>query len=412
MSTNTKTNKRKILNDPIYGFISILNETAFDIIEHPYFQRLRRISQLGLTYLVYPGAYHTRFHHAIGAAHLMQRAISVLRSKGVEISEEEGEAVYYAILLHDIGHGPFSHALEHSIVNNVSHEKISILFMRKLNEEFEGKLDLAITIFQNKYPKKFLHQLISSQLDMDRMDYLRRDSFYSGVSEGIIGVDRIISMLNVCNDQLVVEAKAVYSIEKYIMARTLMYWQVYLHKTVLVAEFTLLNILKRAKEIAGNGAELFSSSALKHFLYTKITHQTFLDDPQTLDLFARLDDFDIMGAIKEWQYHSDPILSQLSKDLIQRNLSKIEIQNEPFDKQYIENLSHKIKSHFGLSEKELNYYLQINSISVASYDNSRDKINLLYKDGSVKEITDVADQLNMGVMVARKEKHFVFYPKI
>lgn len=405
-------NKRKILNDPLYGFITIPNETAYDIIEHPFFQRLRRISQLGLTYLVYPGAYHTRFHHALGAAHLMSRAIEVLRAKGVEISDKEKDGVYYAILLHDIGHGPFSHALENSIVEGVSHESLSKLFMKKLNQEFHGELDLAIEIFENRYHKKFLHQLIASQLDMDRMDYLRRDSFYSGVSEGVIGVDRIISMLNVIDDELVVEAKAVYSIEKYLMARTLMYWQVYLHKTVLVAEFTLLNILKRAKELALQGVPLFCTSALRPFLYERIGMEEFNTNPERLFAFSQLDDVDIMASIKEWVNHDDLILSQLCKGLIDRNLSKIEIQNEPFDPHHIAEIKENIKKRYELSEKELDYFFYQNKIAIHSYDNRKNKINLLFKDGSIKEITEVADQLNMSVMIDSKTKHFIYYPKM
>ena len=296
---NSFSNKLKIFNDPIYGFVSLPYEIIYDLIDHPYFQRLRRIKQLGLTNLVYPGALHTRFHHAMGAMHLMGQAIDVIRSKGHDISEEEAQGVTIAILLHDIGHGPFSHALEHSIVNNITHEDISELFMSRLNEEFKGKLTLAISIFQNKYKKKFLHQLVSSQLDMDRLDYLNRDSFFTGVSEGVVSSDRIIKMLNVVNDQLAIEAKGIYSIEKFIIARRLMYWQVYLHKTVLSAESLLVNILKRAKDLAEKKVDLFCTPALRMFLYNKFSEKDFSTNEKLLDVFAQLDDNDIMTSINE-----------------------------------------------------------------------------------------------------------------
>ncbi|MES1224106.1 MAG: HD domain-containing protein, partial [Bacteroidota bacterium] len=302
-------NKRKIFNDPIYGFITIPNELIFDLIEHPYFQRLRRIKQLGLTALVYPGALHTRFHHAMGAMYLMTQAIDVLRAKGVEITAEEAEGVTAAVLLHDIGHGPFSHALESSLVNDVSHEQLSEIFMDKLNAELKGKLSLAIRIFRNEYSKKFLHQLVSSQLDMDRLDYLKRDSFFTGVSEGIISSDRIIAMLAVANDSLAIEAKGIYSIEKFIIARRLMYWQVYLHKTVLSAEHLLVNILSRAKELSANGEELFATPALQVFLKNNFSKTDFTANETVLSAFAELDDNDIFTSIKVWKDADDPILA-------------------------------------------------------------------------------------------------------
>ena len=354
---NTFSNKRKIFNDPIYGFVSIPYEIIYDLIEHPYFQRLRRIKQLGLTNLVYPGALHTRFHHAMGAMHLMGEAIEVIRSKGNEITDEEAKAVTIAILLHDIGHGPFSHALEHSIVSDVSHEAISELFMNRLNNEFNGELTLAIKIFQNKYRKKFLHQLVSSQLDMDRLDYLKRDSFFTGVSEGVVSSDRIIIMLNVVNDQLAVEAKGIYSIEKFIIARRLMYWQVYLHKTVLSAENLLVNILRRAKELAEKKEELFCTPALRTFLYKQHSLNDFIKKPETLDSFALLDDSDIMTSVKVWTTHKDAVLSKLCNQLVNRKLFKIELQNIPFKEEKIKELKNKIKALYKLNDKQVNYFV-------------------------------------------------------
>ena len=338
------TNKHKILNDPIYGFTAIPNELIFDILEHPYYQRLRRITQLGLTYLVYPGAYHTRFHHALGAMHLMQKAVKTLQSKGHKITPDEETGVLAAILLHDIGHGPFSHALEHSIVNGVNHEDISLMIMDRLNEQFDGKLSLAIQIFKNQHPKLFLHQLISSQLDLDRLDYLKRDSFYTGVSEGVINSDRLISMFNVRNGELVIDAKAIYSVEKFIIARRLMYWQVYLHKAVLSAEFTLVEILKRAKYLVQNGTELFSTLALNEFLKKNHSLEDFNTNPGLLDTFCLLDDFDIMTSVKEWVHHKDKVLSLLCTKIIERKLLKIELQDEPFELNYILEIQKKNRS--------------------------------------------------------------------
>ncbi|MDP2160463.1 MAG: HD domain-containing protein, partial [Flavobacterium sp.] len=328
------TNKLKIFNDPIYGFITIPNELVFDLIQHPYFQRLRRISQMGLSYLVYPGAHHTRFHHALGAMHLMQKAVEVLRFKGVSISKEEETALYIAILLHDIGHGPFSHAMEQSIVENVHHEELSLLFMNQLNQEFDGKLSLAIKIFKGDYHRKFMLQLISSQLDMDRMDYLKRDSFYSGVAEGNINSDRLIQMLHVVDDVLVMEEKAIYSIEKFLMARRLMYWQAYLHKTSLVAELILIRVFKRAKELIQKRMPLSCSQPLHYFLQNKIEVADF--DTVILDKFAQLDDFDIVSALKIWQYEDDFILSTLSKMIINRDLLKIKLSDQKSEKEVLD----------------------------------------------------------------------------
>jgi HD superfamily phosphohydrolase len=410
VKTNS-VNKRKIFNDPIYGFITLPNELIFDLIEHPYFQRLRRIKQLGLTALVYPGALHTRFHHAMGAMYLMTQAIDVLRAKGVEISSEEAEGVTCAILLHDIGHGPFSHALESSLVSDISHEQISEIFMDKLNTEFKGKLSLAIRIFRNQYPKKFLHQLVSSQLDMDRLDYLKRDSFFTGVSEGIISSDRIIAMLAVANDSLAIEAKGIYSIEKFIIARRLMYWQVYLHKTVLSAEQLLVNILSRAKELCAAGMDLFATPALNLFLKNNFSKADFISSDRILNAFSDLDDNDIYTSIKVWKEAKDPILSFLCSCLVNRNLFKIELQNENFSAQKIADLKQKAKDKYKLSEAELKYFIFTDSIKNSAYNPSSERISILYKDGKTVDIADAADQLNISVLSLPVEKFFLCYPK-
>lgn len=408
---NTFSNKLKIFNDPIYGFVSLPYEIIFDLIDHPYFQRLRRIKQLGLTNLVYPGALHTRFHHAMGAMHLMGQAIDVIRSKGHEITEEEAKAVTIAILLHDIGHGPFSHALEHSIVSNVTHEDISELFMSRLNTEFNGQLTLAISIFQNKYKKKFLNQLVSSQLDMDRLDYLNRDSFFTGVSEGVVSSDRIIKMLNVVNDQLAIEAKGIYSIEKFIIARRLMYWQVYLHKTVLSAESLLVNILKRAKELAEKKADLFCTPALRSFLYNKYSEKDFKTNPTLLDIFSKLDDNDIMTSIKVWTSHSDTVLSSLCKQLVDRKLFKVELQNQAFKEEKIKLIKQNIKKRLKLKDKEVNYFVFTGIVSNDAYRSDKIRINILFKDGSVSDIADASDQLSIDVLAKTVKKHYLCSPK-
>ena len=374
-----KYNKKKVFNDPIYGFISLPFDLVFDIIEHPYFQRLRRIKQLGLTHLVYPGALHTRFHHALGAMHLCMKAIDVIRSKGHEVSNEEYEATILSILLHDIGHGPFSHSLEYSIVEGVTHEDISTFFMQALNREFEDKLNLSIEIFENRHQKRFLHQLVSSQLDMDRMDYLKRDSFYTGVSEGVISSDRIISMLNVSNGELCVEAKGIYSVEKFIIARRLMYWQVYLHKTVISAEKLIINILKRAKKLALNGEELFCTDALRFFLYKERDKESFINNPEVLQQFSELDDFDIITAVKMWRKHSDKILSTLCNALINRSLYKIKLSaKESFTKNR-EDWEIILKRDYQLEKNSLEYFTFSGSIANNAYNPKMDKINLLYK---------------------------------
>ncbi|WP_187661425.1 HD domain-containing protein [Polaribacter sp. BM10] len=403
-----KPNKLKILNDPIYGFIQIPNSLIFDIIEHPYFQRLRRITQMGFSNLVYPGANHTRFHHAVGCMHLMQKAIRVLRFKQVEISKDEETALCIAILLHDIGHGAFSHALEHSIVSEISHEEISLKFMKKLNEEFKGKLSLAIEIFEGKNSRKFLCQLISSQLDIDRLDYLKRDSFYTGVTEGNISSDRLIAMMNVKNDELVIEHKGIYSVEKFLIARRLMYWQVYLHKTGLVAENILVNILKRAKELAEKGVELYASSSLKYFLYNPISSENFT--LETLEMFSKLDDYDVLSAIKEWVNHDDKVLSLLAKMIVDRKLLRVEIQQGIFNESYIQKKKEKAIKKLGIGLDEVNYFVFHQEISNQAY-NLKTPIYILNKKGKLKDIAKASDQLNLQALTLPVIKHFICYPK-
>ena len=402
------TNKLKILNDPIYGFIRIPNSLIFDIIEHPSFQRLRRVSQMGFSNLVYPGANHTRFHHALGCLHLMQKAINVLRVKGINISKEEENALCIAILLHDIGHGPFSHALEHSIVTGITHEEISLKYMKQLNKEFEGKLDLAIEIFTGKYHRLFLQQLISSQLDIDRLDYLKRDSFYTGVAEGNISSDRLIAMMNVVDDELVIEKKGIYSVEKFLIARRLMYWQVYLHKTSLGAEYILVKVLKRAKELAEKNIDLFCSSSLHHFLYNKTNQDNF--DTRTLDLFSKLDDYDLLSAIKEWTNHSDKIISNLSNMIVNRNLPKVEIYDEKVSEV---DVSHHIKRFMktsGLPNKQASYFVFNGDISNQAY-NLQEPIKILNKKGEMEDIILASDQLNLQALSKPVKKFFICYPK-
>lgn len=405
-------NKQKIFNDPVYGFITIPNELIFDLIEHPYFQRMRRIRQLGLTHLVYPGALHTRFHHSVGAMHLMNIAIKTLREKGQPISEEETLGASIAILLHDIGHGPYSHTLEHSIVNGINHESISSIYMDRLNKEFDNKLALGIQIFRNEYPKKFLHKLVSSQLDMDRLDYLKRDSFFTGVSEGIINADRIIKMLQIVDDEIMVEAKGIYSIEKFLIARRLMYWQVYLHKTVIVAEYMLMKVLKRAKELTREGHQLHATTAFNTFLSQDLQQKDFINSDHILLQFSKLDDFDIFTSIKEWTNHSDKILAYLSNCIVNRRLFRIEMQSTEFDAQKIIQIKDKVKKEFSLNNKDVNYLVFNDLTSNYAYNPESGKINILYKDGSVVDITQASDQLNISVLSQPVTKHFLCYPKI
>lgn len=407
--TEKKTNKLKILNDPIYGFITIPNALIYDLIEHPYFQRLRRVSQMGLSHLVYPGAHHTRFHHAIGCMHLMQKAVQILRFKDVEISEDEANAVYIAILLHDIGHGPFSHALELSIVNGVHHEGISLKFMEALNDEFDGQLTLAIQVFKGDYHRKFLYQLISSQLDMDRLDYLKRDSFYTGVAEGNINSERLIVMLNVKDDKLVVEEKGIYSVEKFIVARRLMYWQVYLHKTGLVAEKLLEKVLKRAKELVANGVKLPASKAFSYFLENLIDNDNFTLN--TLKTFSRLDDYDVLFAIKEWISNDDMVLSSLCESLINRKLPKVTLQNTPFTESEIKEVNESVKNTFKLSTSDIGYFVYHGEISNQAYDSTKNNIQILYKNGAIKDITAASDHLNIKALSKPVYKYYMCYPK-
>ncbi|MFH0865176.1 MAG: HD domain-containing protein [Bacteroidota bacterium] len=404
--------KRKIFNDPVYGFISVNDDLLFDIIEHPFFQRLRRIKQLGLTHMVYPGALHTRFHHAMGAMFLMGEAIEVLRSKGHEISDEEAQAVNIAILLHDIGHGPYSHALENCIVYNISHEQISRLFMDKLNEHFKGKLKLAIDIFRNKYSKKFLHQLVSGQLDVDRLDYLKRDSFFTGVSEGVISTERIIKMMNVVNDNLVIEAKGIYSIEKFIIARRLMYWQVYLHKTVLAAEFLLVKILQRARNLADKGVKLFCTPALEEFLYHKYSFSDFERKPSLLETFSKLDDFDIFTSVKVWSRHPDFVLSALCSNLVNRHLFHTELQNKAFPEKQIEEMKKKVAAKYKCKLNDAGYFVFSGKVENYAYSLRNAKINILLKDGSTQDIAEASDQLNVSALTKTVTKYFLCRPKI
>ena len=408
----TRNNKKKIINDPIYGFISIPDEFIFDLIEHPFFQRLRRIAQLGTTSLVYPGALHTRFHHVIGAMHLMTLAISTIRKKGTEISADEEQGALIAILLHDIGHGPYSHALEYDIVNKVSHESISSFFIERLSEEFGGKLDLALEIFQNRYPKQFLHQLVSSQLDMDRLDYLNRDSFYTGVSEGVIGSNRIIEMLNVNKGHLVLEEKGIYSVEKFIVARRLMYWQVYLHKTVVAGEFMLIHILRRAKELKINGEDLFASPSLSFFLSNNINIEDFKNNPEVLNNFSLLDDYDILGAIKVWQFSKDKVLALLSKKLVNRKLLKIEISKTPFSQERINQELNIIQKHLSLSREEAKYFVYAEKLTNNAYNEDKENINLLFKNGETIELSKASDNLNISALAKPVEKYCLCYCEI
>ena len=402
-------NKLKIFNDPIYGFITIPNALIFDLIEHRYFQRLRRISQMGLSYLVFPGAHHTRFHHALGSMHLMRKAIQVLRFKGVEISEDEEDALSIAILLHDIGHGPFSHALEHSLVNGIDHEDISLLFMEAMNKEFNGRLSLAINIFKGEYHRQFMYQLISGQLDMDRADYLKRDSFYTGVAEGNINSERLITMFNVVDDKLVIEEKGIYSVEKFLTSRRLMYWQVYLHKTSLVAEQLMIRALQRAKFLVSSDIEVQANKALSYFLNQTIGKKEFGDN--VLRIFAQLDDFDIISALKEWQYHDDFVLSNLSDMIINRDLLKIKIKDKNFKNDLLLKQRDKLISKYNISEEEANYFVFTGEITNHAYEHRKQGINVLFKNGEIAEITEATDHLNLKVLSKPVTKYYICYPK-
>ena len=401
-------NKLKIINDPIYGFIHIPSTLVFDIIEHPYFQRLRRINQMALSYLVFPGAKHTRFEHVLGCVFLMQKTVEMLRFKGIQISDKEAEGLYIAILLHDIGHGPFSHAMEHSIVEGISHEEISLRFMQELNKVFNGKLETAIAMFQGTYPRKFMHQLISSQLDMDRADYLNRDSFYTGVAEGNINSERLISMLNVRNDELVVEEKGLYSVEKFLIARRLMYWQVYLHKTSVAAEQILIRLLNRAKELVQQGQKLTMSTALAFFVKNKISKDNF--SQEVLEMFARLDDTDIISAMKEWQFYPDAVLSKLSKMLLNRDLPKIKVRLNDFEEQKIKRLQ-KLSLAKGIDEKDMKYFVFTGVMTNRAYNPEKEIIKILTKNGRVVELSKTSEAINLEPLSQVTERYYICYPK-
>ncbi len=404
-----KSNKLKIFNDPIYGFIRIPNSLIFDLIAHPYFQRLRRISQMGLSYLVYPGAHHTRFHHALGSMYLMQKAVQVLRFKEVEITRKEEQGLLCAILLHDIGHGPFSHAMENSIVEGVHHEHISLLFMEELNERFNGSLTEAISIFKGEHPKKFLNQLVSSQLDMDRLDYLKRDSFYTGVAEGNVNSERLLTMLTVINGELMVEEKGSYSVEKFLMARRFMYWQVYLHKTGIVAEQLLIRILQRAKELERAGEKLFSSQALTFFMTNRINKENF--DLEVLNRFAELDDVDILSAIKSWQNHHDFVLSRLCKMVINRQLLKIKLKNKPIETTDLQKHLDQFIEKYQVSKLEANYFIFHGKISNVAYDSKKQNINIHRKNGKISDVAKASDHLNLKSLSKKVTKYYICYPK-
>ena len=402
----------KIINDPVFGFIRIPGGLLLDIVNHPAFYRLSRIKQLGLANVVYPGAQHTRFQHSLGAFHLMTRATESLKRKGHFIFDSEEEAVLAAILLHDIGHGPFSHVLENTLIEGVSHEDISLMIMERMNEEMRGQLTLAIKIFKGDYPKQFLHQLISSQLDMDRLDYLRRDSFFTGVTEGNIGSARIIDMLNVVDDHLVVEKKGIYSIENYLVTRRLMYWQVYLHKTAVAAEHVMINALRRAKELAEQGVDLFCSPALRYFIYHRVTRQDFDESREALDNYLQLSDNDIWCALSVWQQHPDKILSLLSQDFINRKTFKVEVSEEPFEETYVDQKVEKLARHYQLSREEAKYLLALKEVGKDMYNIYDDRIEILEKDGTIHDVAEVSDMLNIDTLSKHVRKYYLCTQRI
>lgn len=401
----------KIISDPVFGFIQIPTGLLLDIVKHPLFQRLNRIKQLGLSSNVYPGAQHTRFQHSLGAFHLMSEAIISLTRKGNFIFDSEAEAVQAAILLHDIGHGPFSHVLEHTLVQGVEHEDISLMLMQKINDAFKGQLNLAIEIFKDHYPKRFLHQLISSQLDMDRLDYLRRDSFFTGVTEGNIGSARIIRMLNVKDDHLVVEKKGIYSIENYLMNRRLMYWQVYLHKTSVAAEKVLINVLIRAKELSRKGVDLFASPALSYFLKNQVDKAWWDTHPEALENYALLDDNDIWCALKVWCHHPDKVLSLLSQDMVNRRIFKVEVSDEPISEEKITAIRTQLAKRYHLPYEETSYLVDVSTVQKDMYRMEDDSIEILFDDGSSKDISQVSDMLNVELLSKKVRKHYLCYQR-
>lgn len=407
-----KKNKRKIINDPVHGFVTIPSDFIFDLIEHPFFQRLRRIKQLGLTHYVFPGATHTRFQHTIGALHLMTLVLESLKNKGIFINAEEQEAVLIAILLHDIGHGPFSHALEDTIITGINHEKLSQLLMNRLNEEFHPKLNMAISIFNNSYSKKFLHQLVTSQLDMDRLDYIKRDSFFTGVTEGTIGTDRIIKMLHVHNDNLVVEKKGIYSVEKFLISRRLMYWQVYFHKTVIASENLLVRMLQRAKLLADQNIAVYTTPALSYFLYHNINRDNFENNiEEIIQHFTLLDDSDIIVSAKEWQRHDDKVLSMLAGSLINRSLPEVRITDQPMPEKTVQNIRSKIAAINNLEDPDIDYLISEGEISNNAYTSRDDMIQIMMNPNEIQDISEVSDILNDPYMERPEKKYYLCYPK-
>lgn len=402
---------RKIINDPVFGFLSVPNDTLLSVLQHPYVQRLNRIRQLGLSYFVYPGAMHSRFLHSLGAMHLMEEAISSLRQKGVEVSHNESVAAMAAILLHDIGHGPFSHVMEHTLVDGITHEEVSLMMMEHINRDLGGVLDKAITIFKDEYSKHFLHQLISSQLDVDRLDYLCRDSFFCGVTEGSVASARILKMMNVVDDKLVVEEKGIYSVEKFLVARRLMYWQVYLHKTSVAAEQLLIKILERAKRLAAEDKELFCSPALHYFLYNHVTAEEFAHSDYALQQYALLDDSDILSAIKVWMSSDDRVLSALCQCFTNRRLFKGRLLDAPLTEDERQGLREQYAAQLGVSEKDAEYFFVEHVSTSNTYSEKDDSINILYKDGTIRDIADASDMLNIQTLTYKPKKLYLFYYK-
>jgi hypothetical protein len=405
-------NEHKIINDPVFGFIKIRRGLLYDIVQHPLFQRLNRIVQLGLASVVYPGARHTRFQHSLGALHLMSEAVKSLTEKGIYIFDMEEEAVQAAILMHDIGHGPFSHVLENTLISGISHEEISLMMMEQINRDLKGQLNLAISIFKDEYPNKIFHQLISSQLDMDRLDYLRRDSFYTGVTEGNIGSARIIKMLNVADDRLVVDAKGIYSVENYLTTRRLMYWQVYLHKTTVGYEKILVNALKRAKLLAREGREIFASPALAYFLNNDIDAAWFDSHEEALSNYAELDDSDIWSALKVWRHHDDKILATLATDLVDRRLFKVEVTEEPPTEEYLAAIRSRIVDAMGISNEDASYMMSLTEIGKDMYNPEDDSIGILYKDGTVRDIAEASEILNVQLLSKKIRKYYLCYQRV
>ncbi len=405
-------NKRKIINDPVFGFISIPNELIFDVLQHPYVQRLNRIRQLGLSYVVYPGAQHSRFLHSIGAMHLMSDAIVSLRQKGIAITDDEANGAMIAILLHDLGHAPFSHVMEHTLIEGITHEDVSLIMMEQINREMHGALDTAIAIFTNKYSKHFLHQLISSQFDMDRMDYLCRDSFFTGVTEGSVASARLIKMLNVVDDHLVIEAKGIYSVEKFLIARRLMYWQVYLHKTSVAAEQLLIKILERAKQLAREGVELFCPPALHYFLYQHMTGDAFAQDSYALQQYALLDDSDILSAIKAWQTQSDTTLRLLAEAFVNRRLFKGRLLEQPLTAEERNSLLQQYAQRLGITASDAEYFFTEHVSTSNTYSEKDDSIDILYNDGKVRNIAEASEMLNLQTLTYKPQKLYLFYYNI